>query len=254
MFRSLFGWVSSEHHHSCQEKSARSRPTLEALEDRTAPAAFSPVPPLAPATAPLSADSATAYVQTLYLDVLGRNASAPEISYWTNVVNAYGPSQAVSGILNSPESQIRIVDNLYVELLGRHADPGGLRYWDGVLVASGLEAVTSGLVSSTEFLSKHPGNAVTAEYQELLGRAPSTAELADWTPVLSAQGPQAVARAIEASAEFRSDVTQSLFVQELNRPASVAELSSFANNPAFDLLQIEATILGSSELLHNVGY
>jgi hypothetical protein len=217
------------------------------------PAVFSPVPPAVPATAPLSADPATAYVQILYLDVLGRNATAPETSQWAHVVKDFGPSQAVSGVLNSPESQTRIVDNLYVELLGRHADPGGMLYWKGVLTGNGLEAVTAGIVSSYEFLSKHPGSAVTAEFQGLLGRLPSAAELAHWTPILSNQGPAAVAKGIEASAEFRANVTQSLFVQDLNRPGSATELFSFANNPALNLLQIEATILESPEFMHHVG-
>ncbi len=183
--------------------------------------------------------------------LLGRNASAPEISYWTNVVNAYGPSQAVSGILNSPESQTRIVDNLYLELLGRHADPGGLRYWDGVLVASGLEAVTAWpLVSSSEFLSKHPGNAVTAEYiRAAWARCRARPSWRIGRRSCPRKGhkplPAALRRARSSAATLPSPCSS----RELNRPASVTELSSFANNPAFDLLQIEATILGSSELL-----
>jgi Domain of unknown function (DUF4214) len=253
MLRLLSRCLSSANCRNTTETTATRRPALEALEDRTAPAIVFPLPPAAPATAPLSADPAKAYVQILYLDVLGRNATTPEINYWEHIENAYGPAQVASGILNSPESQNHIVDNLYAKLLGRHADAAGLRTWDGVLTAHGLEAVTAGIVSSQEFLAKHPGSAVAAEYQALLGRAPSSVELAHWTPVLSGQGPAAVARGIEAGAEFRADATQFLFVQELNRPATTAQLSAFANNPALNLLQIEATVLGSSEFRHNVG-
>jgi hypothetical protein len=253
MSRSLSRWVGPEHDRSPRQTTARSRPALEVLEDRTAPAVFSPVPPAVPATAPLSADPTTAYVQILYLDVLGRNATAAETPYWVNVVKAYGPSQAVSGILNSPESQTRMVDNLYMQLLARQPDAGGLLHWKGVLAADGLEAVTAGIVSSNEFRSNHPGNAVTVEYQALLSRAPDAAELAQWTPVLSAQGPDAVARGIEATTEFRSNVTQFLFVQDINIPATAAQLASFANTSALSLLQIEATVLDSPAFLENVG-
>jgi hypothetical protein len=252
MLRLLDRWVSSNHR-SGEESTTWYRPTLETLEDRTAPAVFSPVPAAAPATAPLSTNPATAYVQALSLDVLGRNATAPEIQYWAHVATASGPGQAASGILNSPESQAHIVDNLYMELLGRHAEPGGLAFWKGVLVGRGLEAVTAGIASSYEFLSKHPGDAVFAEYQGLLGRAPTAAEEAHWTPVLNSQGPQAVAQGIEAGVEFRSDVTQFLFVQYLNRPASAAELASFATNPALNLQQIQVTLLDSPEFLHSFG-
>jgi hypothetical protein len=245
--------LSSEVRKGIPIRAAQRRPELETLEDRTAPAIVFPLPPAAPATAPLSSNSTTAYVQILYLDVLGRNATTPEINYWTNVVNSSGLAQAASGILNSPESQNHIVDNLYVNLLGRHADNGGLRYWDGVLAANGLEAVTAGLVSSYEFLSKHPGSAISAEYQSLLGRAPSATELAHWTSTLNKEGPTAVARGIEASQEFRSDVTQFLFVQEINQPATSDQLLAFANNASLNLLQIEATVLTSPAFLQNVG-
>jgi hypothetical protein len=253
MLRLLSRCLSSEIRTCAPKSGAQRRPELETLEDRTVPAIVFPLPPAAPATAPLSSNPSTAYVQILYLDVLGRNATTPEINYWTNVVNSSGTSQAASGILNSPESQNHIVDNLYMNLLGRHADGGGLRYWDGVLAGEGLEAVTAGLVSSHEFLSKHPGNAVSAEYQTLLGRAPSATELAYWTPVLSKEGPTAVARGIEASPEFMADVTQFLFVQEVNQPATADQLFSFANNPSLNLLQIEATVLQSAAFLQNVG-
>ena len=78
------------------------------------------------------------------------------------------------------------------------------------------------------------------------------AELADWTPTLSSKGPEAVARGIEASAEFRADFTQFLFVQDVNCPATTAQLAAFANNPSLNFLQIEATVLTSPAFLHNV--
>jgi hypothetical protein len=254
MFSLFDRWVISKQDRSGEESTTGCLPALEALEDRTAPAVlFSPLPPAAPATAPLSANPATAYVQALYLDVMGRNATSQEIQTWAPIVKAFGPAQAVSGILNSPESQARIVDNLYVELLGRHAEPSGLAYWEGQLTGHGLESVTAGIASSYEFLSKHPGNAVFAEYQGLLNRAPTATEVAKWTPILNSQGAQAVALGIESTAEFRSNVTQFVFVQDLSRPGTAAELASYANNPGLNLLQIQVSLLTSPEFVHSFG-
>src|SRR5260370_42660639 len=95
MYRILSRWLSSARRRSSQASTTQCRLALEGLEDRAVPAVFSPVPPAVPATAPLSADPATAYVQILYLDLLGRNATAPETSQRAHVVKDFGPPHAV---------------------------------------------------------------------------------------------------------------------------------------------------------------
>ena len=212
------------------------RLTLEVLEDRTVPSGNPPA----------------AYVQALYLDVLGRQPAATEQNYWASIVGSYGDAAAVSGIVNSIESQNRIINNLYVELLGRDADAAGLSWWRGALEGNGLEAVTAGILASPEFAAKQGGNLVSADYVQLLGRAPGAAELAFWSPILSAKGPQAVAEGIIASAEYRADFTQTLFEADLNRQASASELAYFANNHSLSLMQIEVDILISPEFIGNV--
>jgi hypothetical protein len=192
----------------------------------------------------------TTVVQTLYADALGRAPSTPELNYWGYIAGNFGTAAAVSGIFNSAESQNRMINNVYVELLGRSADPTGLQWWRGVLTGSGLEAVTSGILSSPEYVAREGNNMVTAEYQQLLGRTPSQAELAAWAPVLTSEGPKGVAEEIVQSPEYRADFTQTLFIQDLHRAASASELAYFANNRAMDLLQIDASILNSPELLN----
>jgi hypothetical protein len=214
-----------------------SRPTLEVLEDRTVPSGGP------------NANPAAAYVQALYLDVLGRQPSGAEQNYWGSIVGSYGAAAAVSGILNSIENQDRLINNLYVELLGRNADAAGLSWWRGALDGNGLEAVTAGILASPEFVAKQGGNVVSADYEQLLGRPPGAAELAYWTPILSGAGPRAVGQGIVASTEYRADFTQTLFEANLNRAASASELAYFANNHALSLLQIEASILTSPEFV-----
>jgi hypothetical protein len=214
--------------------SIRPNPCLEVLEDRTVP----------------SAPAMTTFVQTLYFDVLGRAPSTPESNYWGYIAGNYGTAAAVSGLLNSAESQNRIINNLYVEILGRSADAAGLQWWRGVLTGSGLEAVTVGILSSPEYVAREGNNLVTAQYQQLLGRTPSQAELSSWAPVFTHDGPTEVAEGIVQSPEYRGDFTQSLFIQDLHREGSGAELAYYANNRSMDLLQIEASILNSPEFLN----
>ena len=213
--------------------------SLEALEDRTVPAAVT--------------DPTGAYVQTLYHDVLGRDATAPELHYWASVADAYGTGQAASGILNSTESQNRMVNDLYVKLLGRDADDAGLRYWRGVLSGHGLETVSAGILTSTEFQSLQVDNQVGAEFQQMLGRAPSAAEMSYWTAIESNQGEGALASGILASAEYRTDFTQTVFALALHRQGNSSELSYFANSNTMNLQQIEASVFTSPEYLGNVG-
>ncbi len=231
----LFGWwLLQRRPDQAAIQPSRPNPCLEVLEDRTVP----------------SAPSMTTFVQNLYVDVLARAPSTPESNYWGYIAGNYGTAAAVSGIVNSTESQNRLINNLYLDLLGRSADATGLQWWRGVLTGSGLEAVTVGILSSPEYIAREGNNLVTAEYQQLLGRTPSQAELSSWTTVLTHGGPSAVAEDIVQSPEYRADITQSLFVQDLHRQGSASELAYFANNRSMDLLQIEASILNSTEFLN----
>jgi hypothetical protein len=216
--------------------------SLEALEDRTTPTAYG-----------VPAHSATAYVQTVYHDVLGRDPSAPELNYWAHVAGAFGTNAAASGILNSTENQNRMVNDLYVKLLARNADDAGIRYWRGVLSGSGLERVTAGILASPEFQSMHVDTHVGAEFQQMLGRAPNAHELSYWTAVESGQGEGALAAGIIASAEYRAGFTQMLFALDLHRQGNSSELSYFANSHTMNLLQIEAMVLTSPEYVGNAG-
>ena len=211
--------------------------SLEALEDRTVPTAGG-VP-----------DPTGAYVQTLYHDVLGRDVSTPELHYWAHVADAFGTNAAASGILNSTESQNRLVNDLYVKLLARNGDDAGLLYWRGVLSGRGLEAVAAGILASAEFRSLQVDNQVGAEFQQMLGRAPSASEMSYWLAIESGQGEGALASGILASAEYRTDFTQRVFALALHRQGSSSELSYFANSRAMSLLQIEANVLTAPEYL-----
>jgi hypothetical protein len=189
------------------------------------------------------------FVQSLYHDLLGREGSASDLTFWTNVFTANGQAAVVTGIMNSTEGQNHLINSLYLRYLNRPADTIGLSFWSAVLASGGLEAVTAGILSSQEFLSRSSANPITAYYLALLNRTPRTDELAFWLPVLFSQGPNAVVLRMVASQEFRSDFAQSVFVTALHRQGTALEVSTLVNNTALSLLQIEASIYELPEFL-----
>lgn len=99
--------------------------------------------------------SAAGWVARLYQEMLGRTATAPELAYWTNLLNLTGNNvpAVVQGFLHSDEYRVRLLDSYYVPLLGRSVDEGAVQYWLSVMkfgVAD--EAVLTTILSSGEFL------------------------------------------------------------------------------------------------------
>lgn len=64
------------------------------------------------------------FIQALYEDALGRQATAPEVAAW----KASGASRAtiVDDVLGSTEAETKAVEGLYADILDRAADPGSL--------------------------------------------------------------------------------------------------------------------------------
>jgi len=76
----------------------------------------------------------TAYVQALYLDVLGRAADPAGQTAWENALKSgVSPGNVALGILTSPEGARVRVNEDYTTLLNRTADPAGLAAWSNAL-------------------------------------------------------------------------------------------------------------------------
>ncbi|MEM7338569.1 MAG: DUF4214 domain-containing protein [Actinomycetota bacterium] len=70
------------------------------------------------------------FVDSLYRELLGREADAQGRAFWIAQLRAgVPPDQVVSGFYASVESRQRRVRELYTELLGRTPGPSGLDYW-----------------------------------------------------------------------------------------------------------------------------
>src|SRR5262249_11900804 len=117
----------------------------------------------------------TAFVNVLYVDVLGRVADVAGVNYWVGLLQAgFTRAQVAAGVWESPEHRGVQVDALYRALLHRPADPLGVAYWGGLLQAGQTEEqVAAGILASPEYALTHPDAAsfVGGLYAAVLGRA-----------------------------------------------------------------------------------
>ena len=104
------------------------------------------------------------------------------------------------------------------------------------------------LLSSAEY--------VTGLYQDLLHRAPATAEVTNWVFALdSGSSPFQLAQAITGSVEFQSNVIRSDYVLFLGRQPAQAEVDGWATQLQNGLTenQVEANFLASDEFFAKQG-
>lgn len=78
-----------------------------------------------------------AWVDDLYLELLGRPAEQAGRDYWMAVATWYGRPAVSVPFYQALEPRLVRVARLYRELLGRDPDPAGQRWWAEVLLRSG---------------------------------------------------------------------------------------------------------------------
>lgn len=127
------------------------------------------------------------YISGLYNDVLGRAASAADLSFWDSRLAAGESRQAVAGdFLNSPEHRAAIIDSFYHDFLGRGADPGALNYWESFLAGGGsLESFEQSLLLARlgpevyHYNFPQDAGLSAADVQQLLQRAAAASSTQD---------------------------------------------------------------------------
>ncbi len=212
------------------------------------------------------------FVQSLYLDFLGRSGSPGELDLWTPAIPRLGRAGVAGAIAHSQEALKRVVDSFYARFLNRPADPAGEQGWVGFLQQGGTEEqVLAGFLSSPEFAGRANSligsgdannNYVRALYSLLLNRAAGDGETSLWMTALPLVGRGGVAGGFLGSAEFRSGAVrtyygdtslaafpyQPFFPSFLRRRTALAagEVASWIGQP-LDLLQIQFGFAGSQE-------
>ena len=161
------------------------------------------------ATLVASSASATAFVERLYTNILGRPSDPDGLAAWLNVINTQSAAAVAQGFLNSAEflnknlDDSAFVDILYRTLFDREGDAGGVAVWMDQLTAGKLrEMVIWGFLRSAEFKNLADSFGVTALnaadesaygirafverfYTLVLGRQPDKGGFYNWVSALT---------------------------------------------------------------------
>ncbi|MEX0713059.1 MAG: DUF4214 domain-containing protein [Pirellulales bacterium] len=200
----------------------------------------------------------TGWLQTLYTDVLGREASFQEWSYWAGAVRSgMSYSQVAQSFLFSTERRAGIIDDLYREYLGRPSDGAGVNYWIGVWNAhGGPEHVQAGIIGSAEYYRTAGGTDaawVTALYRNILNREVDQAGLDHWVRYIRNHSKQSVVLGFVTSDEYRLGLITGWFSDYLGRTLDTAGAQYWLNQMKRGVTQesIQIGILASAEYRNN---
>jgi Domain of unknown function (DUF4214) len=247
MFSNLsehFKRVFSANQNSSSVLSAK--PAIEALEDR-------------------SLLDASAYVSSLYTNLLQRSPTATELNGWVSQINNGESLQAVSSaIINGSERLGVIVNADYTTLLGRSADQSGFNFWVQQM-QNGMtqDQVEANILSSQEYAMVHGStdqDFINGIYESVLHRSPSAAEFNYWNNQLIFKtygdtSRQDVASLIVGSDEAHLRAVDALYSQLLHRNADPSGESHWASvlDGGGTESKVAAGLVDSTEYLNATG-
>jgi uncharacterized protein GlcG (DUF336 family) len=220
--------------------SSRSRPIVEALEDRRL----------------LDGSLSIQFLTKLYPDLLSRPVDATALAVIAPVLDhaIINRTQLVAALEQSGEYRLVQVQNAYSTFLHRTADPATAaltaRLLNTGLTAEALDAL---LLGSDEYFTAHgatDAGFTTALYADAYHRAVDVAGQMGVDGLLAAGLSRTqVAMAVVGSDEARADRIQALYQQYLHRPADATSLATltglFQQNLRDD--QVAAALLASAE-------
>ncbi|HEV3445594.1 MAG TPA: DUF4214 domain-containing protein [Gemmataceae bacterium] len=196
------------------------------------------------------------FVAHLYQDLLGRSASAGEVSAWVQFIDqSHAPhAQVALAIEHSAEYRVHLVETLFGQYLHRAADPSGLAVWTNFLAAGGtVEGLRTGLISSSEYFQINGGvnpGFVAQVYLDVLGRTAQAREDEVWANLLQAGVSRStVVAIIVASPEAARNEVEGLYHLLLHRaadPTGLAVLTAL-HESGTPTDQIAAFLAGSNE-------
>lgn len=161
-------------------------------------------------------DNVSAWVRTLYRDVLNREAAAAEVALWLGAVDRGEVvlEQIANVMMNAPESRANVINSVYQALLGRDADSGA---YSSFANYQSREEVMLAVMSSSEYVNLNGGTLegyVRAAYRDLAGIDPAPASAVNqWVNLINSGTPASeLPKALMASAEFyNKQVVEFLF-------------------------------------------
>lgn len=197
------------------------------------------------------------FVGKAYLDLLARPVDAGALDYWSDVVLRDGRPTFTRQMVYSLtcEWSRRVVNDLYVDILGRGADPGGLAYWSGrVCGGEPARLIASLIYGSTEYYLDPAQGGGTPEgyarslYTDILGRTPSSSDVAFWAGEVRRTSVAAVAANFYQSLESRERRVRRQYDALLHRQPDRGGLTHWAAQLAgFDDLALTIELTASDE-------
>lgn len=128
--------------------------------------------------------TATDWVQAVYLDVLGRDADAAGLAYWSRQIDVGTITRRglAKALWQSNEHREARVKATYLAILGRVADDGGVVYWTGKLATWDDAQLVDSLVASAEFwaLAQRTFDGPATPQPPVCPRACTPAVVASW--------------------------------------------------------------------------
>lgn len=181
----------------------RVRPSLETLESR------------------LNMDAA-GFVQSLYIEVLGRTGSDAEVASHVQSMNNGASAEAIAQLFwTCEEHRGNQVDAYYQHYLRRNSDTGGRSMFVQQFLAGASEDdIERQFLTSVEYGNAHTSDALFLEglYQDVLGRLSDSAGRDFWLNQPGATR-DTVANSFLKSAEANEDEVDAFFNGALNRDA-----------------------------------
>jgi hypothetical protein len=172
----------------------------------------------------IGADTNEAYIQRLYVGLLGRPADASGMTNWDQkLAQSASKADVAAGFLASPEFNQALLGNpaafigaLYAGLLGRAASAGEIAFWTGPgpqslgnagivqQIADSAEAKAAHAFETSKVFSRDPtGTLLHDIYETALGREAELGGLANYTSMLlQGYSIDAVARIISVQPEW----------------------------------------------------
>lgn len=203
------------------------------------------------------------FVQTLYLNALGRAGNLSELDHWVGILNVTGSREQVArGIEHSLEGRNRMVLSWYQSYLGRSAGGNEHQPWvDALISGQTEERVLSGILGSAEFFTRSQTLVANGSSQEryvqslymlLLGRtgALTSVEVLGWVNGYPVGDHEGLALGILRAPEFRTYQVEALYVSLLHRPGDAPGRQLWVSS-MIDVGSVRINFDSSDEFLAN---
>lgn len=161
-------------------------------------------------------DNVSAWVRTLYRDVLDREAAPVEVALWLSAVDRGEVvlEQIANVMMNAPESRANVINGVFQAILRRDADSGALSAFANY---TSREEIIQAVITSSEYVNLNGGTLegyIRGCYRDLAGIDPAPASAVNqWKNLINSGTPASeLPRLLLKSAEFyNKQVVELLF-------------------------------------------